>query len=262
VGRLTLVLLLAACSGKGKSTGEAHISDSGAGPATSADGGLTAGSGATLVTDGPPATGDISVRVEWTDVPVKGRASPGLTACKTPRAAAVAPTTTWGIPDVLVFVDGATTPEHVRVVLADCTLGPRVGSARTLVVASAVGQPRAVSIAKRGAIEAVVAGTLDKTKGRTIQLPIAGHAVTIALEPGAVYELATIDKPSETAWIATGAAVTDASGVATLASLAPGEHAVTAWLPPRAGQPARVGRGTVTVEAGDVADLTLQLDEN
>lgn len=257
MGRLTLLLLFAACSGKGKSTGEAHISDSGSGPAAPSD---STPSDAAPALDAPPSTGDISVRVEWKDVPVKGRASPGLTACKTPRAAAVAPTTTWGIPDALVFVDGAATPALVRVVLAECALGPRVGSAASLVVASAVDRPSTVTVAKRGTIEAVVAGTLDKTKGRTIQLPIAGHAVTIALEPGAVYELATTDTPAETAWITTGAAVTDASGVATLSDLAPGEHAVIAWLPPRAGQPARVGRGTVTVEAGDVADLTLQLE--
>lgn len=259
MGRVAILVALAACSGKGKSTGEQHVTDSGSGSGSATPTDSIPFDAAPAI-DGPPTTGDISVRVEWKDVPVKGRASPGLTACKTPRAAAVAPTTTWGIPEALVFVDGAAMPDHVRIVLADCALGPRVGSASSLIVASAVDHPSTVTIAKRGAIDAVVAGTLDKTTGRTIQLPIAGHAVTIALDAGSIYELATTDKPSETAWIATGAAVTDASGVATLANLAPGEHAVIAWLPPRAGQPARVGRGTVTVETGDVADLTLQLE--
>ena len=37
-----------------------------------------------------------------------------------------------------------------------------------------------------------------------------------------------------------------------------GPHAVTAWLPPRAGQPARIARGTVTA-AGSLAELSLRL---
>jgi hypothetical protein len=34
---------------------------------------------------------------------------------------------------------------------------------------------------------------------------------------------------------------------------------VIAWLPPRAGQPARIARGTVTAAVGTLAELTLQL---
>jgi len=42
-------------------------------------------------------------------------------------------------------------------------------------------------------------------------------------------------------------------------AMAVGAHAVTAWLPPRAGQPARTGRGTATVTAGELAELTVTL---
>jgi hypothetical protein len=38
-----------------------------------------------------------------------------------------------------------------------------------------------------------------------------------------------------------------------------GTHHLRAWLPPRAGQPARHAEGQVTVVAGDLAELTLEL---
>ena len=49
--------------------------------------------------------GDVQIRVEWKDVPVEARASGGRTACGTAKAPAVAPTTTWGIPDVVVMIE-------------------------------------------------------------------------------------------------------------------------------------------------------------
>ena len=90
--------------------------------------------------------------------------------------------------------------------------------------------------------------------------------VSVPLDAGAVYELATADKDPETAWIvapaaraARAAAVTDDSGWAVLRGLPTGSPAVTAWLPPRSGQPARIARGTVTISAGALAELTLPL---
>src|SRR5690606_14172736 len=100
----------------------------------------------------------------------------------------------------------------------------------------------------------------ESTPPRTIQLPVAGHAVAAALDPGAIYALATDAKDPELAWIvAASATVTDASGVAVVKDVAPGVHAVRAWLPPRAGRPARYAAGKVTVAAGELAELTLKL---
>ena len=219
-----------------------------------------------IVVDAPPPivssakTGDLQVRVEWRDVPIPMRASPGRTACKTPRLPAVAPTTTWGIPEVLVVIDGsaaghggATGPQPAnRIVLADCAFSPRIVAATSVVVESAVDRPAKLSFTKRGeALDKLEAGT-----PRAIQLPIAGHAVTLPLDANGIYEL-TAD--TESAWIvaASNAGVTEANGALLVRDLAPGTYAVTAWLPPRAGATAKRVTGSATVVAGDLADLTL-----
>ena len=206
---------------------------------------------------GKAGVGEVQIRVTWKNVPTAMRASPGRTACNTPRPAAVAPTTTWGIPEVLVIVDGlADSRPETRVVLADCVLAPRVAAAATVVVESAVDRPVQLVLTRRGD-----AGKLDalvEGKPRPIQLPIAGHAVRVALEPGGIYQLATGE--AEVAWIvAAPAAITDASGGLTLRDIPVGARAVTAWLPPRSGQPARIARGTVTVTANALAELMLEL---
>jgi len=171
-----------------------------------------------------------------------------------------------------VIVEGARADAgEARVVLSDCALSPRVAIGASLVVESAADRPASVLLAKRAdlaKLEAVSAtGAAGSPAPRTLRLPIAGHAVAVALEPGGVYELATGAKDPETSWIVgagvTGAgvaaAVTDVSGQAVLRAVPAGPHAVTAWLPPRAGQPARLARGTVTAVAGELAELTLQL---
>src|ERR1043165_878967 len=53
----------------------------------------------------PTGNGDVQLRVEWKDVPIEARASAGRTPCNTPRAPSVAPTTTWGAPDIVVMID-------------------------------------------------------------------------------------------------------------------------------------------------------------
>lgn len=210
----------------------------------------------------PPAnpdakTGDLQIRVEWKDVPIPMRASPGKTACHTPRAPVVAPTTTWGIPDVLVVVEGATFPaREARLVLADCALAPRIVAASSVVVESATEMPAALTITKRGEISALdklVAGT-----PRTLRLPIAGHEVAPPLDASGVYELAIA---GETAWIVASqsASITEPNGGLLVKDLAPGSYPVTAWLPPRAGGPAKLVTASVQVVAGDLAELTLVL---
>ncbi len=204
-----------------------------------------------------PPTGDVQVRVEWTNVPPTARSSPGKTACGTARAPAVAPTTTWGIPDAVVIVDGAPgTPGEARVRFADCALSPRIAIGGALVVDSAADRPTAVKVAQRG--ELADLRTLTAGVERSIQLPIAGHAVTAPLIVGGIYEITS--ERGDAAWIvAAQAAITDPSGVVLVRDVPPGVHAVRAWIPPRGGEPARHARGELTVVAGDLAELTLQL---
>jgi hypothetical protein len=267
-----LLLLAAACSSKAHPDG---VGSSGAGSAIAAGSGSAgsglAGSGsassgsAGSARPAGPTHGEIQIRVEWADVPMAARASPGRTPCNTPRAPSVAPTTTWGIPDAVVIVEGAPAdPAAPRIVLAECALSPRVAIGASLVVESAADRPTSVTLSRRADLPKLASPTLGGAAPRVLRLPIAGHAVAVSLDAGGVYELATADKDPETAWIVAplpGAAIaaTDATGQAVLHGVSPGAHAVTAWLPPRAGQPARIARGTVTVVPGALAELSLPL---
>ena len=91
-------------------------------------------------------------------------------------------------------------------------------------------------------------------------MPIAGHEVEVALDAGAIYRIAAGD---ESAWIVATdhpfVVVTESTGTVLLRDVPAGTHAVTAWLPPRAGQPARTAHGTVTLAAGGFAEVTLDI---
>lgn len=250
VSRAVLLVLAACSSNKPRAADDAPVP-----PRTEAAVVIDA---APPPTDAPPsATGDLQVRVEWKDVPIAMRASPGRTACNTPRAPVVAPTTTWGIPDVIVVIEGVRIPPRdPRVVLAECALEPRALAGGDVVVASATDRPARVTLAKRGTLADLA--KLAAPAPRTILLPIAGHAVKLPLETDAIYELAA---DGETAWIVTAAnaGVTDAHGQLVLRDIAVGKYAITAWLPPRAGGPAKRATGTATVTADDLAELVLEL---
>jgi hypothetical protein len=205
------------------------------------------------------AAGDVQIRVEWHDVPIGARASPGRTACDTPRAPAVAPTATWGIPEVVVIVDGAPARgETERVVVGRCAIAPRVAiAAPALAIASAEAQPVALALVR----DRDVAHLATPARGTpiAIALPIAGHEVSAPLERGAIYELAGTGV--EPAWIAADAAgaITDATGQVVVRDVPAGAHAITAWLPPRAGQAARSGQATVEIKPGALAEVTIEL---
>jgi hypothetical protein len=283
VARAAVVCVVALCACTGKPRAEdaargvaargdpAAASDGGAAsdaPGDAALGARAAGDAGGVAAQGDAAgaraaTGDLQVRVEWADVPVVARTSPGRTRCNTPRPPSVAPTTTWGIPGALVIVDGAGPAPaanarggSAHIELADCALTPRVAVGDSLAITSAVDRPAKLVLRKRGTIEQLAAGPPVP-----VMLPIAGHTVVVALDAGAIYSVETDDAEPEAAFVAAiaGAAVTDATGHVMIRDLAAGAHAVTAWIPPRGGQPARVGRGTATVAAGDLEELTVRL---
>jgi len=256
VTRALALLTLAACSGKPRPEEATHapVHDD----ATVLGDAGRAGSDAAA----RPAIGDLQIRVEWPDVPVAARSSPGRTPCHTPRMPSVVPTTTWGVPDALVIVEGAaprTGDAHVT--LENCTLLPRIAAGGTLAITSAVDRSAKLVLRKRGAVASL--GTLAAGDPVPVMLPIAGHTVTTALDPGAIYSLETDAADPEVTFIAAvpSGYVTEASGQVIIRDLAIGTHAVTAWLPPRAGQPARTGRGTATVTAGDLVELTVTLQQ-
>jgi hypothetical protein len=256
VARIGVFLTIVACSGKPRPE---EAASSVAPPSEAAPAGDALGSSVSPG-DAEPVPGDLQIRVEWPGVPVAARSSPGRTRCNTPRTPLVAPTTTWGVPEAIVVIEGAAPPlAAARLTLADCTLTPRVAVGGSLAITSAVDRPAKLVLRKRGSLASV--GDLAAGEPITVLLPIAGHTVTTALEPGAIYSLETDDADPEVAFVAAipGGAVTDAAGQATARGVAAGSHAITAWLPPRAGQPGRIGRGVATVAAGDLTELTVTL---
>lgn len=208
--------------------------------------------------------GDVQIRVEWKDVPVEARASAGRTACGTAKEPAVAPTTTWGIPDVVVMIDAnhgkAMPSSDARVVLEKCALAPRVAIVESpWIVASAMDAPAKLAIAKLGAARPLaLSGTAGKAV--SILLPVAGHEAAVALDADSIDELRS-DEDSAIAIVAPTPyyAVTEASGQVVLRDVPVGTFDVAAWLPARAGQAARAARGKVTVTAGGLAEVTLAL---
>lgn len=177
----------------------------------------------------PLGKGDVSIRVEWREVP---------TAARAPKRCGpdVAPTTTWGVPDAVVTIPHAGTPPAARVTVDSC-LRPRVQVAGdTLTIASAALQPTSL--------------TLD---ARPVMLPIAGHEVSATIAEGR-HELVAGDAH---AWVIRdpNAAVTDATGVAVVRDVPSGVYSVTAWLPTAN----LSAKGQVTVMPGALAEVTLTL---
>jgi hypothetical protein len=171
------------------------------------------------------------------------------------------PNVLWGIPDVFVAIDvpasGATGAQ--RIALTDCVLSPRAVVAHgTLSIASGMQAPAKLTVQRAGQLP--LGGAVKDNKPRELYLPIAGHEVEVALEPGSIYRVAAGD---EVAWIVATdhpyVAVTENSGNVVLRGVPVGKHAVTAWLPARSGQPARVAKGSVNVAAGALTDVTLDI---
>ena len=218
------LVLLAACSG-----GKPKIEDARTLPHPPAPADAAA---RTVDATIPPGKGDVSIRVEWHDVPGAARA---------PKRCGpdVTPTTTWGIPDAVVTLARAGTgaaAQPARVTLDGC-LRPRVQIAGdTLTIASAVLQPASLAL-----------------DDRPVLLPIAGHEVTATIAEGR-HELVAGDAH---AWVIRdpNAAVTDATGVAVLRDLPSGVYPVTAWLPTAN----LSAKGQVIVMPGALADVTLTL---
>jgi hypothetical protein len=169
----------------------------------------------------------------------------------------VAPTTTWGIPEVLVLVEGAAPQVGVaQLTFADCAIAPRITVGGSLAITSAAERPAKLVLRKRGTFDHLVAG-----EPVPVMLPIAGHTVATSLDAGGLYEVATDTPEPEVSFVAAvpDGYITEANGQVIAQHLAAGSHAVTAWLPPRAGASARIGRGTATVVAGELAELTVTL---
>jgi hypothetical protein len=209
-------------------------------------------------------TGDVQVRVEWKDVPAALRASPGATPCGNPVRPAVAPTTTWGIPDAVVSIEidhgKPLAPVRPRVELEDCALAPRLAVAGTaLAIASAVESPQTMTLAEVGHLP--LGSPLTAGAPRTLYLPIVGHEIETALTPGSIYAVTFGASEVATVIAATTpyVAITEPTGQVIVRDVPIGTYAVRAWLPRRGPLEPRTATGTVTVTEGALAEVTLDL---
>jgi hypothetical protein len=208
--------------------------------------------------------GDVQIRVEWKDVPVVARASPGRTACGTAKPSSVSPTTTWGIPDAVVMIEvdhgKELVPAPARIVLDHCALSPRVAIASTsFVVASAMDTPTQVAFARVGNARPLAAPAVATTEA-IARLPVIGHEVELPIESSS---LVSVTSAEDVALVIAAPtpyfAITEANGQVVLRDVPVGTFEIFALLPARAGQPARIAKGTVTVAAGALAEVTLSL---
>ena len=220
-----------------------------------------------LVVDG----GTIAVTVTWPDAPAAVRASPGVTACSTPRRPRATIGALHGVAGVVVVLDGvaagkrppAATP--LRLTVRDCALEPavavlpRTGGSLEVQAQDDAGHTIAITDLGPALGGAVAAGEPVVTRAR---LPVWGHTVALPL-PAAGVRRVQLDDADDAAHVVVTdqpyAAVTGEDGAAALEQVPAGTYAVVAWLPPAAGQPAITARGEVTVVAGDRVELTLRL---
>ncbi len=220
-----------------------------------------------LVVDG----GTIAVTVTWPDAPAAVRASPGVTACSTPRRPRATIGALHGVAGVVVVLDGvaagkrppAATP--LRLTVRDCALEPavavlpRTGGSLEVQAQDDAGHAIAITDLGPALVGAAAAGERMVTRAR---LPVWGHTVALPL-PAAGVRRVQLDGAADAAHVVVTdqpyAAVTGEDGAAALEQVPAGTYAVVAWLPPAAGQPAITARGEVTVVAGDRVELTLRL---
>jgi len=259
---LSLAVAAACSGGKGKSIEDARSAPKPS-DATSA---VPAATVHAYRVDTTAKTGDVQIRVEWKDVPQPLRAPGSPTSCGPARVPALAPSTLWGIPDVLVTVDvdhgKAFEPAAARVVLEGCSFAPRaVVAGPSVHIASAMLAPTTVTLQEIA--KPLGGAAIAAAKPRTIYLPVAGHEVEAALEPNTVYTLAAGAGPDDLAVIVSATtpyvAVTEPSGNAVLRGVPVGTHPVRAYLPPRNGAEARSVSGTVTVTESALAEITLDI---
>lgn len=279
VGRVALALaVVAGCGGKRPPSASGHRDagdagatlDSAAADAGTADAAIArAGTAADyhVIDLADDATGTLAVTVLWPTASAAMRRSPGRTACGTARPPRARIGTLHGVAGAVVFVDvreGKPAPPaaDVRVTLRDCALSPPVvvapGLGGRVELQSQDEQPHRATAHALG-----LDGAGPGTAVASVALPAMGHVVSLPLPAADVVRLAADGADGDAAYVIAPphpyVAITDDTGAVGFDRVPPGTHAVRAWLPPAADQPARAATGTATITAGGAATLTLTL---
>jgi len=282
---LVVLALLSACPGKGSSTPRRDAGDAGATTGSApTDATAPVATGPTPDGAAPPyrlapidadggiaGAATITVKVLWPAAPADVRASPGYTACHTPRRARARIHTLHGVAGAMVVLDGVAAgkappavAKPVRLTVRDCAIGPvatvasRLGAALELQTQDTAHE---LVVTRTGKPWLEDDGLLAPVPLARAQLPVVGHTVALPLdEPGAI-RVAADGADADAAWVLVPphpyAGITDDVGQLALRAVPPGEYTVVAWLPPAAGFPAQRAVANVTVKPGEDADATL-----
>ena len=223
-----------------------------------------------------PSGGGVEIRVEWKGAAAAVRTSPGRNACNGARRGRAKVHTLWGVANAVVILGEPGAPgapakaEPVMLTIADCELGPAVavaaGAPTSIRIYDADQRQHVVRIEPVVAIEQLADAPVEAAGKDAVRavLAWAGAEVEVpVVAPGAI-GVATMAAPEDVAWVvvapATGrVGITDETGAVGFEGVPPGTYPVTAWLPPAAGQKAKLVDGTVTIEDGRTAKITIDV---
>lgn len=216
--------------------------------------------------------GTVAVTVIWPDAPPAVRVSPGVTTCATPRPPRATIGALHGVAGAVVIIEGVAAGKRpppaapARLTVRDCAIAPRIAIqpriGATLEVQAQDDVDRAIAIAELGLAWTDASGATGASGATRARLAGWGHTVSLPLAAAGVRRIEADGVADPAHVVVTDqpyAAVTGDDGAVALDQVPAGTHAVVAWLPPAADQPAQVARGQVTVVAGDKVDITLRL---
>ncbi len=276
----TWLCVLAACPGKGNSTPRRDAGD--AGTVTGA-GGSGTGTGTGTAPDGVAAPyvlaatdadggvggASLTVKVLWPTATAAVRASPGYTACHTPRRARARVGTLHGVAGAMVVLDvgaGKAPPPvaAIRVTVRDCAstpaalAAPRLGSTLEIQSQDVAHEVFVERTGKPWLEDDILLAPV--TLART-HLPVIGHTVAVPLDEAGAIRVVTDGAADDATWVLAPphpyAGVTDDEGAILLRDVPAGTFTIVAWLPPAGGQPAQRATASVTIAAGADADASV-----
>jgi hypothetical protein len=224
-------------------------------------------------TDAAATGGGVEVRVEWKGAAAAVRTSPGRNPCRVARRGRARVHTLWGVAGAVVILDAPGAPTKsapVMLTVTDCEVTPSVAVApdapTTIRIYDADQRRHVVLIEPVVAFEQLAEAPVEAAGKDAVRavLAWAGAEVEVAAPGAGAIGVATEDTPEDVAWVVvappTGrVGITDDTGAVGFDAVPVGTHAVTAWLPPAAGEKAKLVNGTVTIEAGRTTKITIDV---
>jgi hypothetical protein len=223
---------------------------------------------ATDVDGGVAGGASLTVKVLWPTATAAVRASPGYTACHTPRRARARVGTLHGVAGAMVVLDigtGKAPPPvaAIRVTVRDCASTPAALAAQRLggtLEIQSQDVAHEIFVERTGKPWLEDDGILAPVTLAKTHLPVIGHTVAVPLDEAGAIRVVADGAADDATWVLAPphpyAGVTDDDGAILLRDVPAGTYTVVAWLPPAAGQPAQRATASVTVTSAPGAVAT------